>query len=338
MVDEPNMAVGASIKLVADKMAYGQRVDRFLAQHLEGVSRVRVQALMREGHVSRAGVTISDPAQKVKPGEPFFVFMPEPVSAKPKGEAIALDILYEDDALIVIDKPAGLVVHPSAGHETGTLVHALICHCGSSLSGIGGVRRPGIVHRLDKDTSGVLVVAKSDRAHVRLSEQFAAHGRDGRLLRSYTGVCWRVPSPKKGVIDAPLGRSKYNRKKMAVVTEALGRKAVTHYGVERTYHDPQGADCAALLRLVLETGRTHQIRVHLAHIHHPLLGDPVYGAGFKASALGLSSTARTALEALSRQALHAAELSFEHPLSLERMSFCSPLPEDLTALIAAMEG
>ncbi len=225
-------------------------------------------------------------------------------------EPIALDIVYEDGDLIVIDKPPGLVVHPGAGNETGTLVNALIAHCGESLSGIGGVKRPGIVHRLDKDTSGLLVVAKNDRAHKALSEQFAAHGRDGRLERAYLAIVWGVPERPRGSVEGAIARSTANRQKMAVSRAASARDAITHYEVLETFGTPP---VASLLRCVLETGRTHQIRLHMAHIGHPLLGDMTYGSGFKTSERRLPEAARDALKSLNRQALHATLLGFEHP-------------------------
>ncbi len=337
MADDANQAKDASLEQHVLDLDVGARVDRFLALRLDGVSRSRVQALMREGHVTRAGEKIYDPSRKVKLGESYQVLIPEPVSSEPKGEDMALDVIYEDDELIVIDKPAGLVVHPAAGHESGTLVNALIAHCGRSLSGIGGVRRPGIVHRLDKGTSGLLVVAKTDRAHQGLSDQFAAHGKDGRLMRAYLGVCWRVPSAPKGKIDAPLGRSSINRQKMAVVAERAGRRAVTHYSVERTFSGIDGAGVASLVRFELETGRTHQIRVHMTHIRHPLLGDPVYGGGFKASARGLFDAGKRAFGEMRRQALHAYELGFEHPVSGQRLLFRSELPSDMARLVDSLE-
>jgi 23S rRNA pseudouridine1911/1915/1917 synthase len=252
-----------------------------------------------------------------------------------------LAIVYEDRDIIVIDKPKGLAVHPGPGHASGTLVNALLAHCGTSLSGIGGVRRPGIVHRLDKDTTGLLVVAKSDRAHQGLAEQFAAHGTDGRLRRGYRAIAWGAPERPSGTIEAALARSAANRTKIAVVraNSASGRRAVTHYEtLERFGSRPGrvGGPVASLLRLVLETGRTHQVRVHLAHIGHPLLGDPVYGAGHKASARKLNPQAQAALAALERQALHAAELEFLHPVSGRRLTFESPLPPDMAALVAGL--
>ena len=248
-----------------------------------------------------------------------------------------LSIAYEDAHLIVIDKPKGMAVHPGPGHARGTLVNALIAHCGASLSGIGGVRRPGIVHRLDKDTTGLLVVAKSDRAHQGLADQFAAHGADGRLERRYLAIVWGTPERTRGRIDAPLARSRANRTKIAVVEAAAGRHATTRYQVLETYPRGGKEPVASLLALTLETGRTHQVRVHLAHIGHPLLGDMTYGAGFKASARKLGTEARAALAALDRQALHAAGLAFVHPVTGKRLSFESALPADMARLTAALE-
>ncbi|MBU2582829.1 MAG: RluA family pseudouridine synthase [Alphaproteobacteria bacterium] len=325
-----------SRQLVASEDDAGERIDRWLAAKIPELSRSRIQALIKTGAVTSGGGTIGEAGERVKPGKSYSITVPEAEEATPKGEDISLDVVYEDADLIVIDKPAGLVVHPAPGHATGTLVNALIRHCGASLSGIGGVRRPGIVHRLDKDTSGLLVVAKNDAAHKSLSQQFAEHGRDGRLHRAYQALCWGVPDRPSGVVDAPLGRSQANRKKMAVVAETAGRLARTHYHVEAVYPDAEGLDFVSLMRLELETGRTHQIRVHMAHIRHPVLGDPVYGTGFKASARRLTDEAREALHQLRRQALHAAELGFEHPSSGEAMAFASELPEDMTRLIEAL--
>ena len=309
------------------------RLDKALALAFPDVSRARFQALIAEGAVSVEGLPVTEPRHKVKPGDCLRVVLPDPAPAEPRGEEMALAIVYEDKDLIVIDKPPGLVVHPGAGNETGTLVNALIAHCGDSLSGIGGVRRPGIVHRLDKDTSGLLVVAKNDRAHHGLSGQFAAHGRDGRLARSYLAIVWGVPERRQGTIAAAIDRSSANRKKMAVSRSAGAREAVTHYEVLETLGKPP---VASLLRCELETGRTHQIRVHMAHAGHPLLGDPVYGAGFRSSASKLSEPARTALKSLNRQALHAAVLGFEHPSSGKPLRFESPPPEDFLALLEAL--
>ena len=321
------------------------RLDRWLADEVPGLSRSRLQELIRTGRVHAGARTIGEPGHRVKPGEVYTLDVPEPEPAQPSGEAIQLEVVYEDRDLIVVDKPAGLVVHPAAGHATGTLVNALIAHCGASLSGIGGVRRPGIVHRLDKDTSGLLVVAKTDAAHHGLAAQFAAHGRDGALHRAYLALVWGTPARPTGRIEAAIGRSPMHRTRMAVVAEAAGRAAVTRYRVEqvlaqavgksRSSRTPASAT-ASLVRLELETGRTHQIRVHLAHIGHPLLGDPVYGGGFASKARNLPQGAQAALSLLARQALHAAELGFIHPVSGQRLMFSSPLPDDMMALVAAL--
>jgi 23S rRNA pseudouridine1911/1915/1917 synthase len=229
-------------------------------------------------------------------------------------------------------------VHPAPGHATGTLVNALIAHCGPSLSGIGGVRRPGIVHRLDKDTSGLMVIAKTDAAHRALSEQFAAHGRDGRLERGYRAIAWGAPERPRGRIEAALARSTANPTRIAVVAETRGRHAATRYEVLERFPAGARTALASLLRLTLETGRTHQVRVHLAHIGHPLLGDATYGSGFKASARKLAPAAQAALEALGRQALHAAELAFVHPVTGKRLTFVSELPRDMAQLVAALRA
>lgn len=315
------------------RAAAADRLDKALAVTFPEVSRARFQALIAEGAVSVEGATVTEPRHKVKPGELLCVVLPEPAPALPQAEPMALPVIFEDKDLIVIDKPAGLVVHPGAGNETGTLVNALIAHCGDSLSGIGGVKRPGIVHRLDKDTSGLLVVAKNDRAHHGLSDQFAAHGRDGRMERSYLAIVWGVPDRRQGTISAAIDRSTANRQKMAVSKSPRAREAVTHYEVLEVLGSPP---VASLVRCVLETGRTHQIRVHLAHIGHPLLGDSVYGAGFRTSAKKLNDTARDALNSLNRQALHATSLGFEHPVSGRQMQFESPAPEDFASLLAAL--
>lgn len=309
----------------------GERLDRFLAGAFTETSRARFQALIAEGHVAVEGEPIREARRKLKPGETVSVHLPAAKPAEPKAEAIDLDIVYEDDDLIVIDKPAGLVVHPAAGHDSGTLVNALLAHCGDSLSGIGGIKRPGIVHRLDKETSGLMVIAKTDRAHQGLSEQFASHGRDGRLEREYLAVAWRVPERRHGTIDAPLARSASNRQKIAVSRSASARTAITHYDVEERF-----GDVAALIRCRLETGRTHQIRVHLAHIGHPVLGDPAYGKGFSASRSGLTEHAQDALAALDRQALHAAVLGFDHPVTGKHLHFDRAPPADMQRLLASL--
>jgi 23S rRNA pseudouridine1911/1915/1917 synthase len=328
----------APVELAADAGDAGMRLDRFLSSRLDGLTRSRIQTLIRSGRVTGRAGTISDASARVKPDDRFQISIPPPEAASPEAEAITLNVTYEGDDLIVIDKPAGLVVHPSAGHASGTLVNALLAHCGASLSGIGGVKRPGIVHRLDKETSGLLVVAKSDAAHQGLQEQFASHGADGRLERCYLAIVWGVPARPRGTIDARLARSPANRTRIAVVRGEAGRHAVTHYEVIATFADSRGKPLASLLQVRLETGRTHQIRVHLAHIGHPVMGDPTYGAGFKASASRLGAEAERALAALGRQALHAAELGFEHPATGRRLKFSSPLPDDITRLLKALGG
>jgi 23S rRNA pseudouridine1911/1915/1917 synthase len=328
---------GTSEVLTVGTQEAGERLDRFLARRMPQLSRSRLQALIRAGRVARDGKAVAALGHRTKAGETYAVHVPEPEPAVPQAQPMPLAIVHEDADLIVIDKPAGLTVHPGPGHASGTLVNALIAHCGASLSGIGGVRRPGIVHRLDKDTSGLLVVAKSDRAHKGLAEQFAAHGADGRLQRRYLAIVWGAPEPRRGVIDAALARSRANRTKIAVVSEAAGRRAVTRYELLATYPRGEAKPVASLVRLTLETGRTHQVRVHLAHSDHPLLGDMTYGAGFKASARKLNLEAQTALADLGRQALHAAELAFVHPVTGKRLSFISPLPADMARLAAVLE-
>ncbi|MFF8803387.1 MULTISPECIES: RluA family pseudouridine synthase [unclassified Methylobacterium] len=319
--------------VVLDEAALRERLDRALARSFDDLSRARLQALVRDGLVRCDGAVVRDPARKVAAGSRLDLSLPAPLPAEPRGEALPLTVVHEDEDLIVIDKPAGLVVHPAAGHEDGTLVNRLIAHCGASLSGIGGVCRPGIVHRLDKDTSGLLVVAKNDLAHQGLSAQFADHGRSGALERAYLALVWGVPEPRGGTIRASLARSRHNREKIAVVREGEGREAITHYRVESS---PDAAGVTALVRCQLETGRTHQIRVHLSHRGHPLLGDRTYGGAFKTKAALLAEPARAALDRLGRQALHAVELGFLHPRTGERLRFESALPQDFADLLAAL--
>jgi len=312
------------------------RLDRVLAVLRPELSRSRLKALILAGAVTAGDTALRDPAQHVAAGDTITIQVPEAVAPEPKGEAIALDIVFEDDDIIVIDKPRGLVVHPAAGHETGTLVNALIAHCGASLSGIGGVRRPGIVHRLDKDTTGLMVVAKNDHAHQSLTAQFADHGRTGPMQRGYKAFIWGVPNRQRGTIDAPIDRHPHAREKMAV--RQGGREAVTHWELLAAYPGRDGKPVAALLDCRLETGRTHQIRVHLAHAGHPLLGDSVYGPHFKTKAGHLGEQGKEALTALGRQALHAWLLALEHPRSGELMHWETELPEDLLLLRAALEA
>jgi 23S rRNA pseudouridine1911/1915/1917 synthase len=319
--------------LLEDGMA-AERLDRVLARLQADLSRSRLQALIRDGQVAVDDTPVLDPNRKVAGGVRITLTVPPPVPAEPAGEAIDLTVVYEDDDVIVIDKPPGLVVHPAAGHDSGTLVNALIAHCGESLSGIGGVKRPGIVHRLDKDTSGLLVVAKNDLAHQALAAQFADHGRTGPLERAYLAILWGVPERRRGTVEAALARSTHNRERIVVVGEDRGRYAITHYEVLEGL--PPANPIASLVRCELETGRTHQIRVHMAHLGHPLLGDATYGSGFKTKANRLSEPQKEALNALNRQALHAAILGFEHPRSGEFMRFESPLPVGMAALLQAL--
>jgi len=311
----------------------GDRLDRALAARIKELSRSRLKALIVAGHVAIGGRTIRDPGHRVNAGDKIAVAVPAAEPAAPGPEAIPLAIVYEDADIIVIDKPRGLVVHPAAGNWTGTLVNALIAHCGASLSGIGGVRRPGIVHRLDKDTTGLMVVAKNDRAHRALAAQFADHGRTGPLQRGYLAFVWGAPDRPKGTIDKPIDRHPQARNRMAV--REGGRAAVTSWHVLERY-PPGAAPVASLLDCRLMTGRTHQIRVHLAAIGHPLMGDHVYGPGFKTKAALLPAPAREALGALSRQALHAYLLGIEHPATGREMVFRSPLPPDLVRLRASL--
>jgi 23S rRNA pseudouridine1911/1915/1917 synthase len=322
---------GASVTITIAAAAAGQRLDRALLLYLPELSRSRVKQLILSGAVAvhaadNVNVT-RDPARKVKEGQTFVVILPEPDDATPQAQAIPLDIRFEDAHLIVIDKPAGLVVHPAPGNPDGTLVNALLAHCGDSLAGIGGVRRPGIVHRLDKDTSGLIVVAKTELAHRALSRDFAAR----RISRAYAAIVWGVPLPLDGEIAGNIGRSMTNRKKMAVVGAARGKPAVTRYRVERTF-----GDTAALIECRLLTGRTHQIRVHLTERGHPLIGDPVYG-GRAGRALARSRTEGAAVAYFPRQALHARHLGFTHPATGEALGFDSALPPDMAMLLNNLE-
>lgn len=302
----------------------GVRLDRALQHQLPELSRSRLKQLMLAGRVTSAERTLRDPAQHASPGLAIIVELPEPAEAQPAAQPIPLDVRFEDAHLIVIDKPAGLVVHPAPGNPAGTLVNALLAHCGASLAGIGGVRRPGIVHRLDKDTSGLLVAAKTEAAHAALSRDFAAR----RIERAYSALVWGVPTPPAGEIAGNIGRSPTNRKKMAVVSDGRGKPAVTRYRVERRF-----ADHAGLIECRLLTGRTHQIRVHLAHLGHPLIGDPVYGT--RAGRLPVRPGA--AIGRFARQALHARLLGFNHPETRQLLRFESALPPDMVGLITNLE-
>ncbi|WP_269931323.1 RluA family pseudouridine synthase [Aminobacter sp. HY435] len=327
---------GTLIVLAAGADAAGLRLDQWLAARLApDLSRSRVQALIKQGAVSIGGKTVAEAKRKLAMGDEVAIDMPEAEPAEPQGEDIPLDILFEDDELIVINKPAGLVVHPGAGNWTGTLVNALIHHCGESLSGIGGVKRPGIVHRLDKETSGVMVVAKTDRAHKALSEAFADHGRTGDLERAYSALVWGILPRVTGTIDAPLGRHA-DRVRRAVVPEHRddARHAVTHYAVEERFGGDQTEfTTASLVECRLETGRTHQIRVHMAHIGHPVVGDPDYGQAFRTKSNRLPEPLSSAVKAFPRQALHARLLAFRHPATHLLMRFEAPLPHDMGELV-----
>lgn len=333
----PDSQAGPALKeLRADEAAAGARLDQWLAATLApALSRSRVQALIRDGAVAVDGEVVTEPKRKLAPGSVVAVREPEPEPAEPQGEDIPLSILYEDADIVVVDKPAGLVVHPGAGNWTGTLVNALIHHCGASLSGIGGVRRPGIVHRLDKDTSGVMVVAKTDRAHRALSELFADHGRTGGLERAYLALVWGAPARMQGTIDAPLGRAGDRIRRAVVSADSPdARHAVTRFTVRERFGAAAGGEpAAALVECRLETGRTHQIRVHMAHIGHPLVGDPDYGRAFRTKANRLPQPLREAVLAFPRQALHAFRLDFEHPVTGQTLRFETPLPADMAELV-----
>ncbi len=303
------------------------RLDKFLAERIGTISRSRVKSLILEGRLSRDGTVVADASSLVQPGASYRLRLPEPEPATPQGEDIPLVILYEDDALLVLDKPAGLVVHPAPGNPDGTLVNALIAHCGDSLTGIGGERRPGIVHRLDKDTSGVMVAAKTELAHTRLSAAFASRDLD----REYKAICWGVPNPAKGTIEGDIGRDPRDRKRMAVVTRN-GKPALTSYRIIHNY-----GIAASLIALRLGTGRTHQIRVHMAHVGHPLLGDSVYLRRRPAAAKTLRPPASELALDFPRQALHAEILGFSHPITGQKLSFSAPPPADFLALQTALD-
>lgn len=326
MSDEPLLIDDDEPVLLEARIeAGGVRLDKALAEAFPTLSRARLQALLAEGAVSRDGQAVSGGSAKAAPGL-YRVVLPPVAPADPQPEAIPLKVLFEDADLIVVDKPAGMAAHPAPGSETGTLVNALLAHCGDSLSGIGGVARPGIVHRLDKDTSGVMVAAKSDRAHAGLSALFATHD----IERTYIALTRGAPSPAKGRIETLIGRSSSDRKKMAVLRSG-GRNAVTDYIVQKTFGEPAkagGAPMAARVACTLHTGRTHQIRVHLASKGAPILGDPAYGSGSPAAAV----RAAIAEAGLTRQALHAAVLGFVHPVTGEALRFETPPPADMQAL------
>lgn len=325
----PQGAGGDLLEVTAAAEHAGERADRFLAGAIGSLSRSRVKALITEGQASRDGQPLRDPSEAVRAGARYALRVPAPVSAAPLPQAMPLTILHEDRELIVLDKPAGLVVHPAPGNLDGTLVNALLAHAGEDLPGIGGEKRPGIVHRLDKDTSGLMVVAKTERAHHALSAAFAS--REG-LERAYLALVWGVPAPAAGEIEAPIGRHPTDRKRMAVVAKG-GKAATTRYATERAF---AGGACA-LLRCRLLTGRTHQIRVHLAERGHPIVGDPVYLRRTPAAARGLPADLRAMLLGFPRQALHATTLGFVHPVTGLALRFESQPPADMQGLIAALE-
>ena len=318
----------AAWRFVADPADAGVRLDRFLAQRIGTLSRSRVKGLIEAGHARRDGAAVDDPAASVQVGGCYEVQVPPPRAATPLPQDIPLEVLFEDDDLLVLDKPAGLVVHPAPGNLDGTLVNALLAHCGDHLPGIGGEKRPGIVHRLDKDTSGVMVVAKTDTAMAALGEAFAT--RD--LERSYLALCWGVPSPSSGEIEGAIGRDPHERKRMAVVDRG-GKAALTRYRVRQAW-----AGAVTLLACQLATGRTHQIRVHLATAGHPIVGDPVYLRRPPAIARQLEPDSRTALLGFRRQALHAAVLGFRHPRTGAMLRFATPPPPDFQGLVAQLGG
>jgi len=325
-------------ELIPGPEAAGERMDRYLAEAIESLSRSRCKALIEGGHLTLDGEAVTDPKAKVREGAHYRLAPPAPEPATPEAEDIPLDILFEDADLIVVNKVAGMTVHPAAGNWTGTLVNALLHHCADSLSGIGGVQRPGIVHRLDKDTSGVMVVAKSDRAHQALSERFAAHD----VERAYLAVVRTAPKPRAGRLETRLIRSSHDRKKFAVIADPdskAGRHAVTNFETKALYGQEPGrgigTPIASLVECRLETGRTHQIRIHMAHLGCPLLGDPVYGHG-RASVLIRLDKDKT-FKDFRRQALHAAVLGFPHPVTGEPLRFETEPPKDMQRLIGFLK-
>ncbi|MEC9265903.1 MAG: RluA family pseudouridine synthase [Pseudomonadota bacterium] len=323
-LDGPADGANDTVALTVPDEAEGTRLDRYLADALPDLSRSRVQALLKDGYVrSESGATVSDASARVKRGAGYTVTVPAPEAALPEPQAIPLSILHEDAHLIVVDKPAGMVVHPAPGNRDGTLVNALLHHCGDSLMGIGGVLRPGIVHRIDKDTSGLLVAAKSDKAHAGLAALFAEHA----IERLYRAIVIGVPEPVQGTIDQNIGRHPTDRIRFATVSEFSGKTAVTHYRLLA-----QSDMAVAEIECRLETGRTHQIRVHMASTGHPLIGDPLYGRSTRTRRAALSKEKRMAADAFPRQALHAATLAFRHPVTGQDLSFASEPPDDYLKL------
>lgn len=353
MIIQNSNICGARTDLTVEEETQGLRLDKFLAQSVTDLSRSRLKQLIAGGevHIVRSASTplaetINDPSYRVKCGDQLFFTIPVVEEALPQGQDIPLDVVYEDDELIVINKPAGMVVHPAPGNPDGTLVNALIYHCGDSLSGINGVKRPGIVHRIDKETSGLMVAAKTDRAHQKLAKQFAKHS----LERAYQAVVWGVPNPASGIIHEKIGRDPRNRLKMSVVPweSKRGRDAITHYQVlrrlepKRKTFDKGSAikrlpPSLSLVECRLETGRTHQVRVHMAHMGYPLVGDPFYGKTGPTQSKNFSDGAQAAITEFRRQALHAYVIGFKHPVTGEDLTFEADLPNDMKRLISALE-
>ena len=327
--------------LIVEECDIGARLDSYIASNMPAhVSRSRVSEIIKKGGVRLNGSAVLKPNHRLKLDDRVELETPEPEEAAPEPENIPLDIYHEDNDLLVINKPAGMVVHPAIGHWQGTMVNALLYHCGDTLSGIGGVRRPGIVHRLDKDTSGLLVVAKNEVTHTGLTAQFMDHGKTGPLERNYLALVWGRFEKLTGKVDAPMARSPNNRKKRAVVKESHteAKHAVTHFTVQREYgSDGEELPLASLVECRLETGRTHQIRVHMSHIGHPLVGDQDYGKHFQTKENILPENARAIVENFKRQALHAAVLGFEHPVTGEHLRFEAELPDDFTQLLNAFD-
>ena len=320
------------LTITAPPEAAGERLDRFLAAGLEGpspLSRTRLKALILNGAVTENGAAVIDPSQSVRAEAEYALLLPPVREATPQAEDIPLDIMFEDDHIIVLNKPSGMVVHPGPGQPDGTLVNALIAHCGDSLTGIGGVMRPGIVHRLDKDTSGVMMAAKSDTAHQKLTEMFAAHDLD----RHYLAITWGMPPETEGRIEAALGRSTRDRKKQAVVPN--GRYAATNWTVIRRL-----PPFASIVECRLKTGRTHQIRVHMAHLGHGVIGDSMYGKPMRSGQMpdAVARDCLAEIRGFRRQALHAASLGFAHPVTGEALHFETPMPDDMAGLVAAIEA
>ena len=306
----------------------GTRLDRLLATTLVELSRNRIKPLIKEGLVLLNGAPVLNPSHKARAGDIYEITVPEAVESEPEPEDIPLDIIFEDEHLIVINKPAGMVVHPAAGNWSGTLVNALLHHCRDSLSGIGGVKRPGIVHRIDKDTSGLMVVAKSDAAHQGLATLFAAHD----IERRYKAIVWGRVYPPAGEIEGNIGRDPHNRKRMAIITKG-GKSALTRYKLVENF-----SDIAALVSCELETGRTHQIRVHMGHIGHPLVGEPLYTRPRRSRVSALPEDRQKTILSFNRQALHAETLGFVHPVTDKRLKFEVDFPSDLRELTKAFRG